>query len=175
MVPVHSRVKLTCLMTVSILAYVPSCWVTVPTFGEYCFAMIGIDESFKPAAGGSVCPRRRGRVIKERRATSEAHACPQLRVRCLTRRAQWFHKADPQCGSDSSQLGDSTASHTDRSRGRQAKPPAISPLHVRTIALRQHTEFYRSIRRGRPARSFSNFRSSRPTEGACVHGGAVGF
>ena len=72
-VPVHSRVKLTCLMTVSILAYVPNCWVTVPTFGEYCFAMIGIDESFKPAAGGSVCPPRRGRIIKERRATSAAH------------------------------------------------------------------------------------------------------
>ena len=74
-------------------------------------------------------PRRRGRILKERRATSEANACPQLRDRCLTRRAQWFQKVHPQSGSDSSQLGDSTAS-TRTARGCDKRSPQLFPRYT---------------------------------------------
>jgi hypothetical protein len=41
----------------------------------------GISPCIKPGAGGRVCPRRRGLVLKERRAATSARACPQLRAR----------------------------------------------------------------------------------------------
>lgn len=49
----------------------------LPALVQVC----GISPCIKPGAGGRVCPRRRGLVLKERRAATSARACPQLRAR----------------------------------------------------------------------------------------------